>query len=169
MTFTPARRKDLEVPIDQDKIKATDYLTESLKLIVVVVTILMTGLFTYHEQVNASNKYYFYGSISFWLITLIWSIINLNLLINKVYRGEEDAIKQSDTKSTFTWVTLTLIIGIVSAMFFLFSLSDSNKEQTIQTNQILITNDGIIIDGNFSGKIKILKFKDGIIKEVVIN
>lgn len=169
MTFTLARRKDLEVPIDQDKIKATDYLTESLKLIVVVVTILMTGLLTFHDQVNASNKYYFYISIIFWLITLIWSIINLNLLISKVYRSEEDAIKQSDTKSTFTYVTVALIVGIISAIFFLSSLSDSNKEQTIQTNQISITDDGIIMDGNFSRKIKILKFKDGTIKEVIIN
>ncbi|WP_419766959.1 hypothetical protein [Arcobacter sp.] len=157
------------MPIDQDKIKATDYLIESLKLIVVVVTILMTGLLTFHDQVNTSNKYYFYISIFFWLITLVWSIINLNLLINKVYRSEEDAIKQKDTKSTFTCVTITLFLGIVFGIIFLFNLSSSNQKNTIQANQISITNQTIIIDGNFSKKIKIMKFEDGSIKEITIN
>jgi len=103
------KRKDLEVPIDQDKIRATDYLIESLKLIVLIATILMTGLLTFQEQVNISNKYYFYTAITLWLITLIWSVINLNLLITKIYRSEEDAIKQKDTKNTFAYVASTLI------------------------------------------------------------
>lgn len=155
--------------IDQDKIKATDYLIESIKLIVVVVTIFMTGLLTFHEQVNETNIYFFYSSILFFAITLIISILNLNVLINKVYRSEEDAIKQKDTKNCFIYLLLALIIGIISAGIFLYCVSNSNMKITINTGQISIMNDEIVIDSNFTNKVKILKFYDGTIKEVIIN
>ena len=153
-----------------NKIKATDYLIESLKLITVIVTILITGMLTFQSQINNSNKIYFYISIFFWMITLVLSVINLNLLINKIYRGEEDAIKQKDTKTTFVIASFSLFFGMISAIIFLYNnIPTSNKMNKVQKNQILITNDTIIMDSNFSKKIKIIKFKEGSIKEVTIN
>lgn len=106
--------------MDQAKIKATDMLTESLKLIVTIATIFFGGLLTYRSTITAPLiEWAYYCSLSLLASSSILSVININSLISKIYRGEDGAIKSREVKLLNSSSMLTLFMGIAFGAYFL--------------------------------------------------
>ena len=102
------------------RIKATDYLVESLKLIVTLSTILFGGLLAYSAKSSLLILgWSFYVSLMGFLLSAITSIVSINSIINKIYRCEDDAIQQPRVKVVVIFSVLFLLVGMVIGAIFL--------------------------------------------------
>lgn len=152
--------------MNSNKIKATDYLTESLKLIVTIATILFGGLLAYRSNISVPiDIWSYYVSLSLLAMSSVVSVANINSLINKMFRGEEDAIKQKEVKSLNIASIFSLFVGIFFGAWF---LSVQTQPSSINTNGTVITDSSISIGKDILSTIKIVKNKDGKILEVTI-
>ena len=154
--------------MDPNKIKATDYLTESLKLIVAIATILFGGLLAYRSNIPVPISIWsYYLSLGLLAISSVVSVANINSLINKMFRGEEDAIKEKEVKGLNIASILSLFAGIFFGAWFL-SVQTQSKPSPINTKCTVITDSSIIVGKDITSTIKIVKNKDGKISEVTI-
>ena len=155
--------------MDQYKIKATDYLTESLKLIVAIATILFGGLLAYRSNIETPISIWaYYASLALLELSSIVSVANINSLINKMYRGEEDAIKNNEVKTLNVASIVTLFTGIVFGAWFLSVQTQANSKAG-STNGTVISDSSITVGKEINSTVKVIKNKDGKISEVTIS
>lgn len=154
--------------MDANKIKATDYLTESLKLIVAIATILFGGLLAYRSNIATPISIWsYYLSLGLLAISSVVSVANINALINKIYRGEEDAIKADEVKNLNIASIISLFSGIVFGAWFL-SVQSQYKTAPINTNSTVISDTSITVGKDIGAIVKVVKNKDGKITGVTI-
>lgn len=154
--------------MDYNKLKATDYLTESLKLTVAIATILFGGLLAYRSNLAAPISIWaYYASLTLLASSSILSVANINSLINKIFRGEEDAIKSNEVKTFNIASIVTLFSGIVFGAWFL-SAQTQTRPVTSRTDNTVISDSSITVGKDVNSTVKIVKSKDGKIAEVTI-
>lgn len=154
--------------MDPNKLKATDYLTESLKLVVAIATILFGGLLAYRSNISAPTGIWaYYTSLALLALSSIVSVANINSLINKIYRGEETAIKNSEVKALNVASILTLFSGIIFGAWFL-SAQTQNNPRAANADGTVISDSTITVGKDISSVVKVVKNKDGKISEVTI-
>ncbi len=155
--------------MNEAKMKATDFVVESLKLIVTLSTIILGGLLAYRATlVNPSMLGAYYSSLIALAISAILSVANINSLINKIFREDEDAIQHKEAKTLNVLATLALLIGIVSAALFLSNQPIQVKVES-QSSNTVITDTQIIIGNETQSNIEVKKNNDGKIDTVVIS
>lgn len=155
--------------MNQNKIKATDYLTESLKLIVSIATLLFGGLLAYRSNISEPIGIWgYYTSLSLLAISSIVSVANINSLINKIYRGEEDAIMSKEVKGLNFASIFTLFSGIVFGAWFL-SAQTQEPPKSASTENTVISDSSITVGKDIGSTVKIIKSTDGKISEVTIS
>lgn len=151
------------------KAKATDYVVESLKLIVTLSTIFFGGLLAYRTNVSAPSLLWsYYTSLAVFALSAIISIANINSLINKVFREDEDAIQHKEAKALNVLAMISLLAGMVFGAIFLSSQTIA-KQQPLQDNQSVITDAQIIVNGEVKSNIAVKKDSSGKIIDVIIN
>lgn len=156
--------------MENHHIKAVDLLTESIKLIVAIATILFGGLLAYGANLpQITNHSYFYGGLSLLALSSILSVININSLINKVNRNEEDAIKNGTVKIINILASLSLLCGIASGAYFLLNSPTSRGLALSPSSNTRITNAEIIIGTSDEAVIKVEKNQNGDITVVDIS
>lgn len=151
------------------KSKATDYLVESLKLVVALSTVLLGGLLAFRAKIIAPRFIWsFYFSLSTLVLSIIFSALNVNSLIKKVFRGNEDAIKHKEVKYTYILAAIFLVVGIIFGAIFLSSQTVTNNV-SVQDNQTIITDTEIVVSGEVSSNIQITRDSNGKITNVTIS
>lgn len=156
--------------LTEDKHKAIDLLVESIKAILTLSTILISGLLAYIGTVGGGLLcWQNITALSFLFLSCILSIININSLVNKVYRGEVDAVMDSEVKIINVVLSLSLLFGLGFSSWYIFTcLPASNPNNKTNNSHMIIQRDSIEIPDNFSTTIKIEK-EAGNIKTVIIN
>lgn len=153
---------------EEYKIKATEFLIESLKLIVAISTLLFGGLLAYGSNVTVINgKTPYYLSLGALALSSILSVININSLINKIFRGEVEAIRDKTVKGLNLCSSISLLVGIIAGAFFLSHPQSSSLRSSVSANTI-ITESEIIVGNDTATTIEISKGKDGKIEKVLI-
>ena len=155
--------------MENHHIKAVDLLTESIKLIVTIATILFGGLLAYGANLTQiTNPFSFYGGLSLLAMSSILSVININSLINKVNRNEDDAIKNGTVKTINVLASLSLLFGIAAGAYFLLNSPPSKGLAIAPSQNTRITNSEIIIGTSDEAVIKVEKNQNGDITVVDI-
>lgn len=154
--------------MDPDKLKSADMLTESLKLVVTISTILLGALVAYRSSlgsVTALGSYYF--SVGALILCSILCVLNINSLINKIYDGKNDAIKETEVKflNISSWLALCLGVGV--GLWFLSE--QQSKPINISDDITSIADSNIVIGSKNQSVIKITKDDSGKIKEVTVS
>ena len=153
----------------KQKIKATDYLIESLKLMVTISMLFIGGLVAYGGYIGyILNKKYFYSSIVLLLISSLLSVVNINSIINKVYSGNESAIRDNEVRIINFISIFALLLGVLFGSISVLktrytSTSISNFNSTV------ITDEKVVIGTADLPTIKIIKNNDGQIHSIEIN
>jgi hypothetical protein len=143
-------------------------LTESLKLIVVIATILFGGLLAYRSNIAAPiGVWAYYVSLALLASSSILSVTNINSLINKVYRGEEDAIKKKEVKVLNFACIATLFSGIAFGAWFL-SVQSQMILESPGADAIVISDESIAIGKEIRATVKVVITREGTISEVLI-
>ena len=154
--------------MDLHKAKATDYLTESLKLMVAIATILFGGLLAYRSNLPSPvgiNQ--FYASLGFLALSSCLSVANINSLINKMHSGDGDAIKKGDVKTLNVLSIATLVVGIGYGALFLLDQATADADNAIAGGTV-ISDSEIVVGNGMKAGITVVK-EDGKISEVVIS
>jgi len=150
------------------QIKATDYLIESLKLMVTISMLFIGGIVTYGGYLGyLLNKKYFYISVSFLVFSSLMSVININSLINKLYDGKYDAIRSKEVRIINAISILTLLVGIIMGIYSVLSTEQDEKQST-NCRLTVITDEKIIIGRTNLSSIKIIKNDNGKIQSIEI-
>lgn len=150
------------------KLKATDYLVESLKLIVTLSTIFFGGLLAYRTNLhNPDTLWAYYSALIAFAFSSVLSITNINSLINKIFKGDEDAIQHKEAKTLNILATFTLFIGIAFGAVFL-SKQPTVLNVSTQDRGAVITDDTININGEIASNIIVKKDGNGKISTVTI-
>lgn len=152
------------------KHKAIDLLVESIKAILTLSTILISGLLAYIGTVGGGILcWQNITALSLLFVSCILSIININSLVNKVYRGEDDAVMDKEVKIINVVLSLSLLLGLVFGSWYIFTCPPASN-QSLKTNNshMIIHRESIEIPDNFSTTIRIEK-EAGDIKTVIIN
>jgi len=152
-----------------EKTKATDYVIESLKLIVTLSALFFGGILAYRAKLNAPVFLWaYYSSLAVFSLSAILSVANINSLINKVFRGDEDAIQHKEARILNALSTLSLLLGMILGAIFL-SLQEVRKiVPTVSNNQTTITDSEIIVGKMVQSNITIKKDENGKVIEVII-
>ncbi len=154
--------------MDPNKLKATDTLTESLKLIVTISTIYFGGILAYRSNLSTPGALWsYYSALSFLAISAILSVANINSLINKLYRGEEDLIKDKEVKRLNIFASFSLLLGVISGAWFLSEQTQEPPELNTSSSTV-ITDSSIAVGKDNTSVIKIKKDSSGKIIEVEI-
>ncbi len=154
--------------MNDGRIKATDYLIESLKQIFSLATIFFAGLLAYRSTLTTNElNWTFYTALSFLAACALFSVVNINSLISKIYRGEDEAIYSSEAKFLNCLVILMLGFGMGFAAYF-FSNIGSQGELAAVVNQSVISDDKVIVDGKVQSNIEVIKGDSGKIKRINI-
>ena len=153
------------------KIKATDYLIESLKLMVTISMLFIGGIVAYSGYVDFNlNTKFFYISISLLILSSLSSVFNINSIINKIYGGNEEAIRVTEVRVINAVSIISLLLGI---SFGIYSILDSDRhlnDMSISSNKSTVISDSKIIIGSAElPSIKIDKTEEGKIKSIEIN
>ena len=153
---------------NQHEVKATDYLIESLKLMVTISMLFIGGIVAYGGYIGYSlNKKLFYSSIFLLVISSLLSVVNINSIINKIYAGKQDAIRTREVRLISFFSIITLLIGILLGSISILEYSyQPNKIST--SNSTIITDKEIIIGSSELPPIKIIKNQDGHIQSIEI-
>ena len=152
------------------KQKAIDLLVESIKSILTLSTILISGLLAYIGTVGSGQLgWQNISALTFLFIACILSIININSLVNKVYRNEFDAVMDSEVKIINIILSISLLLGLAFGALYILTCSRSNDSIVLKnTDQMTIQQESISIPDNFSTTVKIVK-ESGAVKVVTIN
>ena len=154
--------------MNDGRIKATDYLIESLKQIFSLATIFFVGLLAYRSTLSSHElNWTYYTALGLLAACSLFSVVNINSLISKIYRGEDAAIYTSEAKFLNCLVILLLGFGLGFAAYF-FSNIGSNDEVAVGVNQSMISDDKVVVDGNVQSNIEIVKDDSGKIKRINI-
>ncbi len=157
---------------DQLKIKATDFVVESLKLIVTLSTIFLGGLLAYRSNVESPvSLWSYYWALAVLSLCAFSSIYSVNALINKLFKGGAiaiSAIQHTEVKISFSLAAMTLLGGMFFSGFFLFSQT-SNKASPISNNQTAITDTQIVTGGEVKSNIQVTKDNSGKVTSVTIS
>lgn len=139
-----------------NKLKATDYLTESLKLLVGVSMSLVAGLVAYDANLKvAHSSLLFYLSSLLLLTASILAICNILMLINKIYRNELNAIKNVTVRNINFGVLITFAFGVFFGLLYIFNNPILDAENIHQKKSRIDSKLTILIDkmGNIERKI----------------
>ncbi|GAA5140059.1 hypothetical protein [Alloalcanivorax gelatiniphagus] len=112
---------------DEYKIKATDYLTESLKTLVTICAIFIGGLIAFQSGKAVTNKS-FYWAVGLFSASAFVSVLNINSIINKVYRSNYLAIQTTETKLLSFFSLLLFVTGVALSAVY---MSNDNSELKI--------------------------------------
>lgn len=168
MTYTLVKDKEIK-KVDANKVKATDFLTESLKLIVTISTIFFGALLAYRSSLVSPNDIWsYYLSLGLLILSAILSVANINSLINKMYRGEDNAIKETEVKVLNILATLSLFIGIFSGAWFLTKQIPAKVSKLNGSDTTIISDSSISVGKENKSIIKVIKGANGKISEVTI-
>lgn len=151
-----------------NQLKALDVLTESLKLIVTISTIFFGGLLAYRSSLNqpvAINFYY--ASIISLVSSSIVSVTNINSLINKINRGDDNILNMIEVKSLNTISILLLLAGISLGAWFLSEQTQSSQAH-VASDTTTISDTVITVGSKNTSLIKITKNEQGKLTEVTI-
>lgn len=156
-------------PITQDKLKATDILVESIKLLVTIATIFFGGLLAYGSNVSTPIRVWSYHTaLILFVVCSVSSVVNINTLIGKIYRSEADAIKRGDVKFVNIISMLSLLGGTFFGAIFLLSQQPSTQKSSNST-QTVISESQITVGSGDQPNIKVIKDANGHINEVSIS
>lgn len=163
----------MSTPVSNDltgKLKATDLLVESIKSILTISIILISGLLAYIGTVGKGQLcWQNISALTFLFIACILSIININSLLNKVYRSEFDAVMNAGVKKIYIALSLSLLLGLgFGSLYILTCARCSNSGVIKSTDQMVIQQGAISIPDNFSTTVKIEQ-ESGDVKVVTIN
>ena len=153
------------------KAKATDLVVESLKLIVTIATLFLGALIAYSTNTPEPElRWLFYISLTLLVLCAILSILNINSLINKIYREEEDAIRQTEAIVLNAASALCLIAGLVTSSIYIYNnpISSSKSKDTLPQPNTIITKDELVIGTETNSKFHIIKDVNGNIVEITI-
>jgi hypothetical protein len=152
------------------KAKATDLVVESLKLIVTIATLFLGALLAYSSNVTSPViKWAFYTALSSFVICSIFSILNINSLINKLYREEDDAIMQSEAKILNIISALALIIGLITTSIYIkYNPVNTKTPSSTSPATTVISDDQIVVGADVKTPIQIRRNESGKIEEVII-
>lgn len=154
--------------MDIAKTKATDYVVESLKLIVTLSTIFFGGLLAYRANLNAPYLLWaYYSSLAAFSFSAIFSVANINSLINKIFRGDEDAIQHKEAKALNVLAIITLFSGIGFGAAFLSKQPDTSTTPS-HIKGAIITDAQISIGAEIESNVEIKKDSNGKISTVTI-
>ena len=154
--------------MEDSKIKATDFVVEALKLIVTLSTIFFGGLLAYRANISSPSLIWsYYAALGLMALSAILSIANINSLINKVYRNEENAIQQTEAKVLNVLATLTLLSGMGFGAVFLSSQSIPGKPPQIN-DQTTITDSQVVVSGEVKSNIQVTRGSNGKITNITI-
>jgi hypothetical protein len=166
--------------IDSDKLKATDILVESIKLIFTISTIFFGGLLTYRSSISEPiNLWACNTALFLFTLSSICSILNINSLIGKIFRSENDAIKKADVKFLNVISLLALLAGMILGAIFLSSQQQNNissqkdvkavEKTAIPDGQTIISESQIVVGAGNKSSIKVTKDINGRINQVDIS
>jgi hypothetical protein len=158
--------------IDSDKLKATDILVESIKLLFAISTLFFGGLLTYRSSITEpiNIRLCDIALLSF-ALSSIFSVLNINSLIGKIFRSESDAIKETEVKVLNVLSMLALLLGMALGAIFLSSQknkSEDNKSSSVE--QTVISDSQIILGKNIQqANIEVTKDNNSHISKVIIS
>jgi len=155
--------------MDADKVKATDYLLESIKLIVTLATIFFGGLLAYAP--NATSHAYewaFNWALISFAISAVLGVVSINSIINKTFRSDEKAIQHIEVKLLNVLSVVSLAFGMGFGATFLSDQTPAAKKQTTE-NQTSISESEITVNGEVKSNIEIQKNDAGKITHVKIS
>lgn len=154
--------------MNQDKVKASDYLLESIKLIVTLATIFFGGLLAYAPNATSHTREWAFNlALTLFALSAIFGVFNINSIINKIFRGEEDAIRTNETKALNILSTGFLAFGMGFGAWFLSDQHPVTKK-TDKEDQTTISESEITVGGETKSTIEIQKNESGKIIHVKI-
>lgn len=154
--------------MDPNKLKAADTLTESLKLIVTISTIFFGGLLAYRSNVaTPAALWTYYSALGLLALSSILSVLNINSLINKIYRGEDELVKNKEVKGLNIFASLALLLGIAFGAWFLSEQTPGSSTPATQSSTV-ITDSNILVGKDVTAVINVKKNSSGKIDEVTI-
>jgi hypothetical protein len=143
--------------MNQDKVKATDYLLESIKLIVTIATILFGGLLAYAPNaISHDREWAFNLALTLFALSAISGVFNINSIINKIFRSDEDAIRTAEVKTLNILSTASLALGMGFGACFLSDQHPVTKK-TDKEVQTTISESEITVNGETKSTIEIQK------------
>jgi hypothetical protein len=107
-------------------------------------------------------------ALVFLFIASVTSILNINSLINKVYSGDDEAIKNKEVKILNWILSLALLLGLCFSAFYILSCKPSDKKNMVGSNRLYVDSDCVSVPSNFTGSVTIEK-EGGDIKRVIVN
>ena len=152
------------------RVKAAEFLIESLKLMVTISMLFIGGIVAYGGYIDFRlDCKYFYISISLLVVSSLLSVLNINSIINKIYAGNTEAIRATEVRVINAISIIALVFGI---SFGIFSILNSNIEPinktVLGTHSTIITDSQISIGNNPLPPLKRIK-KNGKIQSVEVN
>ncbi|MBO2671652.1 hypothetical protein [Shewanella algae] len=136
---------------DDYKSKATDYLTESLKTLVTISTIFIGGLIAFQANKEITSGL-FYWSLAAFTISAFTSVLNINSIINKIYRSEKEAIQSSEAKILSACSLLCFIAGVVLSAIYISS--DHSSANGNGGTKLKMDKQELVLDKEFFGIIQ---------------
>lgn len=163
----------MSTPVSNELIgkqKAIDLLVESIKSILTLSTILISGLLAYIGTVGSGHLcWQNISALTFLFLACILSIININSLVNKVYRSEFDAVMNNEVKIINVALSFSLLLGLGFGSWYILTCTPETRSVYLKnTGQMIIQQGAISIPDNFSTEVKIEK-ESGEVKVITIN
>jgi hypothetical protein len=149
--------------------KATDFVVEALKLLVTIATLFFGALLAYATSARPVLGSAYYAALILFVACSVLSVMNIHSLVNKLYRGEEDAIMQREAKILNALAAVTLIGGLIAAALFILRPSTPKSPATPADPKIAIISDQqVTIGSEVKTKIRITKDSTGKINEITV-
>jgi hypothetical protein len=135
---------------EETKLKATDYLTESLKTITAISTIFIGGLIAYQSE-EYRISLLFWLSLALFTLSALFSVFCINSIINKVFRGDIESIQKGEVKILTLLSLLTLLGGITTSAFFISEKKQSNDG--VEDRKLHLDENKLSINKEFEGTV----------------
>ena len=155
--------------MEADNIKSVELLTESIKTLIGLSTLVFAGLAAYgtaHQEILADWRYIF--AIIFLLLSALAGIVNINALINKVNKSDNDAIWKKDVVLFNILMSVLFILGL--GFIALLAIYGDRQSISIEGGEdyIIISGENIKVGSNVKASLEIKKSPSGIIESLKI-
>lgn len=155
--------------MNQHKLKSIDLLVESVKSVLTLSTAAIAALLAYIGTIGGGkiNKWNLLALV-FLFSASITSILNINSLINKVYKGDEEAIMNKEVRGLNIFLSLSLVFGLILSAIYILSCEPEKTKISVPEKHLHIDSSSINVPPDFTTKV-IIEKDNSEIKNVIIN
>tara|TARA_R110001583_G_scaffold195218_1_gene370585 strand:- start:3410 stop:3880 length:471 start_codon:yes stop_codon:yes gene_type:complete len=155
--------------MSEEKLKATDYVTESLKLVVGISMPLIGGLVAYYMNANSGNIEWTYpSSLVLLVVSSLLAIFNIHTLINEIHAGNFDAIMGRFIRGVNVATLFTFFSGISFGILYIVKNPIAQSGATSITS-IIIERNKVIVPKDTTIKVDIETDSNGVVNKVKVN